>query len=170
LKAGKTMKFYKFIRNSKGLTLIEVLLSLTILSIILLGIMNFFTQAYSYTNLNQKKTAGINVARNALTYMEQGSGEDSFINIKNKLDNNPTISGELFICNNQYEVIWDHAEHSACTPIQINNIDYYVAIKPIQNEKYSDYYIPLKVNVSWNVNKKEFSTSIEGAIKSEDLR
>lgn len=70
MKAGEYMKFFKILSSSKGLTLIEVLVSLTILSIILLGIMNFFNQAYSYTNSNQKKTAAINVARNALTYMD----------------------------------------------------------------------------------------------------
>ncbi|MCM2980565.1 hypothetical protein CHH55_19005 [Niallia circulans] len=164
------MKIPKLISSSKGLTLIEVLLSLTILSIIILGIMNFFTQAYSYTNLNQKKTAGINVARNALTYMEQTTQEDSFISIKNRIDHNKETTGELFICNNEYKVIWDKDNQASCTPIKINNIDYHVIIKPILDKNYSNFFIPLTVTVTWSVNKKEYNTSMEGAIKSEDLR
>ena len=148
------MKNFKLISSSKGLTLIEVLLSLTILSIILLGIMNFFNQAYSFTNLNQKKTAGINVARNALTYMEQASMEDSFLSIKNRIDKNSDTT----------------ETNTSCTPIKINNIDYHVNIKPTIDENYSNFFIPLTVTVTWSVNNKEYSTSMEGAIKSEDLR
>ncbi|MFS0659754.1 prepilin-type N-terminal cleavage/methylation domain-containing protein [Niallia alba] len=164
------MKNFKLISSSKGLTLIEVLLSLTILSIILLSIMNFFNQAYSFTNLNQKKTAGINVARNALTYMEQASMEDSFLSIKNRIDKNSDTTGELFVCNNEYKVIWNTETNTSCTPIKINNIDYHVNIKPTIDENYSNFFIPLTVTVTWSVNNKEYSTSMEGAIKSEDLR
>lgn len=164
------MKFIKMISSSKGLTLIEVLVSLTILSIILLGIMNFFSQAYSYTNLNQKKTAGINVARNALSYMEQSAGEDSFISIQNLINNNPDTTGHLLVCNNQYKILWNNATDAACSPIRINNVDYEVVVTPTINEEYSNFLIPIEVTVTWNVRNNPYSTSVEGAIKSEDLR
>lgn len=59
------------LRNRKGLTLIEVLLSITILGIIATSFLSFFNQAYSYTKKNEDKTVGINVARNVLNYFEQ---------------------------------------------------------------------------------------------------
>ena len=61
----------KYLRNQTGLTLLEVLLSITILGIVLISFLSFFNQAYSYTNKNENKTIGINVARNVLYYIEQ---------------------------------------------------------------------------------------------------
>ncbi|MEM5592116.1 prepilin-type N-terminal cleavage/methylation domain-containing protein [Niallia circulans] len=49
------MKIPKLISSSKGLTLIEVLLSLTILSIIILGIMNFLLKLILIRILIRKK-------------------------------------------------------------------------------------------------------------------
>lgn len=57
--------------NENGLTLIEVLLSITILGIIATTFLSFFSNAYSYTKMNEDKTVGINVARYVLNYFEQ---------------------------------------------------------------------------------------------------
>ncbi|GKU81452.1 prepilin-type N-terminal cleavage/methylation domain-containing protein [Niallia sp. NCCP-28] len=163
------MKFSKLFSSAKGLTLIEVLVSLTILSIILLGIMNFFNQAYSYTNSNQKKTAAVNVARNAASFMEQSS----FIQIKTIVEKHPNVTGSLVICDNSgYAIKWSHesSSNNLCKPIIINNISYHVEILPKLDEKYTSYFIPFHVKVNWSVNKKNYNTSVEGAIKSEDLR
>lgn len=65
------MSIRRILRNRKGLTLIEVLLSITILGIIATSFLSFFNQAYSYTKKNEDKTVGINVARNVLNYFEQ---------------------------------------------------------------------------------------------------
>lgn len=59
------------IKNEKGLTLIEVLLSITILGIVLTTFLAYFNNAYSYTKMNEDKTVGINVARYVLNYFEQ---------------------------------------------------------------------------------------------------
>lgn len=178
------MKFKKVLSSSKGLTLIEVLLSLTILGIILMGSMKFFSQAYSYTNMNQKKTAAVNVARNALMYIEK----ESFIMVRNafekafKEDRSEEIS--LFICKNpneekyEYEIFWKgESVRTNCKPITVNNIEYTVVIeadkeeliKPNYNEK-SSYYYPLKTKVTWTINGKENSTELKGGIQSEDIR
>lgn len=61
----------KMLKNNQGLTLIEVLVSITLLGIVLTTFLSFFNQAYSYTKKNQDKTVGINVARNVLYYLEQ---------------------------------------------------------------------------------------------------
>ena len=169
MKAGEYMKFFKILSSSKGLTLIEVLVSLTILSIILLGIMNFFNQAYSYTNSNQKKTAAINVARNALTYMEQSSGTNSFIALRQRLEDNPEEEGTLRICDSSYKVFWN-GEKQECDPITINNVTYNVTIVPTLDKNNTAYFIPLTVNVDWTVKRHDYTTSMEGTIKSEDLR
>jgi len=54
-----------------GLTLIEILASITIFSIIAISLFSFFPQAYKYTTKNQSRTLEINVARGVLHYVEQ---------------------------------------------------------------------------------------------------
>jgi prepilin-type N-terminal cleavage/methylation domain-containing protein len=53
----------KTIRNEKGITLIEVLAAMAILSIILISIMNFFPQMGMINNHNKEKTQAINTAK-----------------------------------------------------------------------------------------------------------
>ncbi|WP_456278103.1 type IV pilus modification PilV family protein [Bacillus sp. AK128] len=57
--------------NSKGFTLLEVLVSITILSVVLITLLAFFTQSYTYTNLNKDKTVALNIGRSVVTYIEK---------------------------------------------------------------------------------------------------
>ena len=54
------------IRNEKGITLIEVLLSMAILSIVLLSIVNFFPQMGMMNQYNGDKAVGVNTAKQYL--------------------------------------------------------------------------------------------------------
>ena len=171
LKEADKMKVKKILSNSKGLTLVELLASLTILGIIIIGSMQFFTQAYTYTNMNQKKTAAVNVARNALMFIEK----ESFIATRDKFEKDPTEEISILLCNNKYKMFWkNEIAGTDCKSININNIDYNVVIKaeetPDSSKKNYLYYIPLKATVSWSFNGKDHSTEVEGDIKSEDIR
>lgn len=158
------MKLRNYLSGTNGLTIIEVLLSLTILGIIVLGVMQFFTQAYSFTNSNQNKTVAINVARNAMMYMEKQNFIETRENFKNH------ASASLFICHDKYQLVWSKETKTAgCTPISINNIDYNVTITSTDEDNQS-FMIPLAVKVGWEVNKKPDSTELKGALKSEDIR
>ena len=80
MKEGEGVNLLKKRENSEnGLTLIEVLISISILGILLIVFMRFFLQAGTFTNLNEKRTVGINVARNALMFMEK----QNFLKVKN---------------------------------------------------------------------------------------
>ncbi|OCT14252.1 hypothetical protein A8709_25820 [Paenibacillus pectinilyticus] len=57
--------------RDEGFTLIEVLAATVILSVVSLAMMAFFIQAMSYNKGNQNKTVMVNLARNALFYMEK---------------------------------------------------------------------------------------------------
>lgn len=57
--------------TEKGFTLIEVLAAIVILSIVSLVLTSYFTRALSYSKSNQNKTIMVNLARNALFYMEK---------------------------------------------------------------------------------------------------
>ncbi|TXK85382.1 type II secretion system protein J [Paenibacillus sp. N3.4] len=66
------------IRKSReeGFTLIEVLAATVILSIVSMAMMAFFINAMSYNKGNQNKTVMVNLARNALFYMEKQNFND----------------------------------------------------------------------------------------------
>jgi prepilin-type N-terminal cleavage/methylation domain-containing protein len=166
------MKLKKISNSSKGLTLIEVLLSLAILSIILLGSMKFFTQAYSYTSGSQNKTAAVNVARNALMFIEN----ESFIEVRKRFLEDNLEGLSLYICNDSYITDW-HGDESdfpaGCRKdkVTVNNIQFDVIIRKGKDySKFSSSFIPLEAAVTWENQGRTEETIIEGAIKSEDLR
>lgn len=61
----------KLFNEQKGFTLLEVLLSLTILSVVVIGLMSFFHNSYNYVNENEDKSIATQIARNVMNYMEK---------------------------------------------------------------------------------------------------
>ncbi|WP_110111504.1 prepilin-type N-terminal cleavage/methylation domain-containing protein [Bacillus sp. CGMCC 1.16541] len=161
----------KFFDN-QGLTLIEVLVSLVILMIIFTGLMQFFSNAYSYTKSSQNKTAGINVARNALTFMEK----QSFIEMHETfVTNDKTLY--LYICTSganaekEYTYVETPTPPLGCEDISVNNVPFTVQLSHSQSNNFKDrYMIPIEVIVEWKRNNQVLSTEMRGAVVSEDIR
>ncbi|MNB83790.1 hypothetical protein D3C75_306320 [compost metagenome] len=59
------------LKEEKGFTLIEVLAAIVILAIVSLVLTSYFINAMSYSKSNQNKTIMVNLARNALFYMQK---------------------------------------------------------------------------------------------------
>ncbi|WP_454192047.1 PulJ/GspJ family protein [Paenibacillus sp. Marseille-Q7038] len=59
------------IQKEQGFTLVEVLAATIILSIVSLVVVSYFMNAHSYAKSNQNKTVMVNLARNALVYLEK---------------------------------------------------------------------------------------------------
>ncbi|EPZ39676.1 hypothetical protein C289_0297 [Anoxybacillus ayderensis] len=57
--------------DKRAFTLIEVLLSIVILSFVVSGMFMFFTNAMTYTAYNQAKTVAVHIARGVIHYMER---------------------------------------------------------------------------------------------------
>lgn len=154
--------------NERGMTLVEVLVSLVILTILFTGAMKFFTQAYSYTSMNQNKTVGINVARNTLSFMEK----QSFIEMKETFNKDSTNQLKIYICGNEYQYKEDLSPPASCSLVSLNNTDFDITVRygPESSTEYDPYLIPITVQVDWERNGQDFSTSLEGAIVSEDIR
>lgn len=179
------MKRYKKLQNQQGMTIIELLVSLVILTILFTGAMQFFPQSYSYTRVNQSKTVGTNVARNALQYM-QGQ---SFLKVKKEFESpNESRVLKLYICertlsSNAEEKYYQYQDQtlpipSNCGDIRINNLNYKVTItrksvlKSSSNSdpNYDSSIIPLQIDVNWTRNNIDLRTKIEGDLVSEDIR
>ncbi|QPC47064.1 type IV pilus modification PilV family protein [Mangrovibacillus cuniculi] len=156
------------LQSDKGLTLIEVLVSVTILAIVLLTFLQYFIQANTFTNQNLKKTVGVNVARNALMYIEN----DSFLEVKQRFINNEV--NYLYICIEGYTYSTVSQPPNQCEHVVINNLPYKVTYKAKgdkeQWSKRESNTIPIEVTVEWEINKREFETTLEGKVTSEDIR
>lgn len=61
----------KLFEEERGFTLLEVLISMTILSVVIIGMMSFFENSYSYVKENESKTVATQVARNVMNYIEK---------------------------------------------------------------------------------------------------
>jgi len=69
----------EFIRNEKGVTLIEVLASIVLLSIIFLSVIRFFPQMGLINNQNENKTKAINIAKEILINWQESSDVKWFL-------------------------------------------------------------------------------------------
>ncbi|MDI4644313.1 type IV pilus modification PilV family protein [Cohnella hashimotonis] len=90
----------------EGFSLIEVLAAITILSIVSLAMTAFFIQAMSYAKGNQNKTVAVNLARNALFFVEKQSFDEfnKYFKTHLKVDSaNCTYENNQYNCKNDEE-------------------------------------------------------------------
>lgn len=140
--------------------------------------MNFFYHSGKYKVMNENKTVAINVARNALMFMEK----QDFIKVRGYfLQSNISAdrhneSYRLAICDKKYSLL-ESDSLGKCENIRINNVSYKVSIYPHPDKHFNqdqdpNYYMPIQVKVEWegNENENEKATTLDGTIKSEDLR
>ncbi|WP_017755973.1 type II secretion system protein [Calidifontibacillus oryziterrae] len=152
----------KFLRNKRGFTLVEVLAALTILSIVVIPMFSFFAQAYDYTNRNKATTLSLNVAQNALTYMQK----QHFKEIINIID-----SSTLTFENDGKE----YHEYNSTDPNYpsivsptINGDTFTLNIGIRKNDDYPDYLIDVIIIVQPIKNNKELY--LKGVIANEKIR
>ncbi|WP_191090677.1 type II secretion system protein [Niallia endozanthoxylica] len=148
--------------SENGLTLVEVLVSITILAIILTSFLSFFNQAYSYTKKNEDKTVGINVAKNVLYYFEQQDYET----FSNYISKNSEASTMTYNSCADPTLNFSSEEVKVCHGFfstTINNTPFETTVTLQKHESLSDYLIPVKVTVTWNENKQ--TATVEGVIK-----
>ncbi|MGD6816733.1 type IV pilus modification PilV family protein [Metabacillus sp. 84] len=173
--------FERFISPDKnGFTLIEVLLSISIFSILTLGMLQFFTQAMDFSGKNEDKTIGIYVARNMLNYMEQqsfsavsghyltGSGP---VNITGEACQSDKLSSGRTVLNQTEQIVISGNRTSKCelnfSP-EINNRQYEVSVTIQKHSSIDlqDSLIPITVSVEWD----EDDTELGGYIAIEKNR
>src|SRR5581483_8216393 len=70
----------KLVKNEKGLTLLEVLISIVILSIILVSFMGIFPQMGMMNQQNSNKEQAVNTAKRLLISWENDSNIKAFLN------------------------------------------------------------------------------------------
>jgi len=63
----------KGIKNQHGLTLLEVLLSITLLFIVIISFFAFFTQSFKYTQHNEEKLTASQIAEEVVAELREGT-------------------------------------------------------------------------------------------------
>lgn len=182
----------------QGFTLIEVLAAIVILSIVSLVLTSYFTNAMSYSKSNQNKTIMVNLARNALFYMEKQDFES--LSEYFQKDGNEEIECAAADPTVSADPTTEPPAVSACTVFEgiagdpevlekvlnpsINGIDYHIRIV-YQRAVYNDlrtstdpidiataeYLLPVEVMVS-DVRDTSLvkQTVVEGYITNEEIR
>ncbi|MFI2858735.1 prepilin-type N-terminal cleavage/methylation domain-containing protein [Paenibacillus sp. JSM ZJ436] len=188
----------KAFQKEQGFSLLEVLAAIVILSIISLVLTSYFTNALSYSKSNQNRTVMVNLARNALFYMEK----QNFASIKDLLLQeqqsglSPSIQGSRCSSTQQcaYTGVFLNPEvlPEVLNPV-VNNIQYELEIM-YQEELHEEmkqgkvpgteesteerkvqmakYLLPLQVKVTGPGGPKGsmVETIVEGYISDEKIR
>ncbi|GGD47952.1 PulJ/GspJ family protein [Paenibacillus nasutitermitis] len=165
-----------------GFTLIEILAAIVILSAVSLTMTGFFMNALSYAKGNQNKTVMVNLARNALFYMEKESFDP--VQAYFLKDGHPLITPEncamndqsLFDCSVYSETVRNTQTLAQVLRPEINGIEYLVTIeyqpRLLDSAKpESRYLLPVLVKVkSSDSGRKRDIVEVEGYITDEAIR
>ncbi|MGF7031331.1 prepilin-type N-terminal cleavage/methylation domain-containing protein [Paenibacillus mucilaginosus] len=175
--------------REEGFTLIEVLAASVILAIAGLTMTAFFINAMSYNKANQNKTVMVNLARNALFYMEKRSFKEMEkylvtyeMNISTEeCGDDPRCSGKsmnaLLIDTDRFPGLWDVLNPS------VNGIEYTITVSHHKENKvegggldttsFTKHLLPVMVEVrakSDDAPTKYRSTEVRGYITDESIR
>lgn len=182
-------------RKENGFTLLEVLAAIVILSIVSLVLTSYFTNALSYSKTNQNKTVMVNLARNALFYMEKQDFETMKILFTSDIQQ-PGLVGSLCTstseCQYKDKFLNPKILPDVLNPL-INNVQYELEIsyqaelhqEMIEGDKsdgssgtenrkiqMAQFLLPVKVVVKGPGGPKgqAYETVVEGYISDEKIR
>ncbi|CAM4423262.1 PulJ/GspJ family protein [Paenibacillus tarimensis] len=174
--------------GEEGFTLIEIMLSVVILSIVGLTMTGFFAQSLANAKGNQSKTVMVNLARNALFYIEKQSFDKlaGYFDLRDEAEHHPSLTSELCrpaACS-VYSALVDHPEVlAAVLNPTVNGITYQIMIEyqdglhkqmrdSADRKAIAPYLIPVKVTVknAAEPDNKRGWTEVEGYITDEAIR
>lgn len=145
----------RFPKNEKGLTLVEVLASIVIISIILLGVFSLLTFTNKTAVSNNAKLVSINLAKATIERMKV-KPDDYFYNFE-----------ELKAKTAEFEVVYDHEDchTSECDlylPV-VNDQTYHVEITVSQTDEERDLKL-LNVVVTVSLAERNIKSVVEGYV------
>lgn len=146
----------RFPKNEKGVTLVEVLASIVIISIILLGVFSLLTFTNKTAVSNNAKLVSINLAKATIERMKV-KPDDYFYNFE-----------ELKAKTAEFEVVYDHEDchTSACETLYlpvVNDQTYHVEITVSQTDEERDLKL-LNVVVTVSLAERNIKSVVEGYV------
>ncbi|MGA4718551.1 type IV pilus modification PilV family protein [Fictibacillus nanhaiensis] len=138
--------------SEKGFSLIEVLISLIILSVSVIGISQFFNQANQISTGNNNKLVATNLARMTLERLQNDYGAYEMKAVPKTYEKSACTSPS---CRDMYETL-----------INNNTYETKITVKPQKGKESSINLFPVKVTIQYMSNQKVQSTSVEGYVKN----
>lgn len=87
---GKSMPFKRFIQNDKGISLIEILISIVLLSILITSFLTFFPQVSSFNQKTDERLTSVTLAKSWLVQAQ--NSESTLYKQLINLTDNPSAS------------------------------------------------------------------------------
>jgi prepilin-type N-terminal cleavage/methylation domain-containing protein len=187
----RKQSWLEIVKKEGGFTLLEILAAITIVSVVSLAMMAFFVNALSYAKGNQNKTVVVNLARNALYYIEKQDFDTLnafFANASNVISPEGCTrthqgtdsvvctgedSAELAQLFNETDFLFE-----VLTP-NVNGRDYLLTVefekdffKSEEDQDLIEYLLPIKViamNKDTEGNNRD-RTEVEGYVSDEKIR
>ncbi|NQX47216.1 prepilin-type N-terminal cleavage/methylation domain-containing protein [Paenibacillus tritici] len=164
-----------------GFTLIEVLAAIVILSIVSLVLTSYFTNALSYSKSNQNKTIMVNLARNALFYMEKQDFGKTVEFFREKSDKLSADVCKIGSCGDTlsdegaaYRKAFNTETLSHVLHPKVNGMDYSINVmyqKGLDELDFRNYLLPVKVVVTRDSGRGPSApVEVEGYISNEEIR
>ncbi|WP_405104750.1 prepilin-type N-terminal cleavage/methylation domain-containing protein [Paenibacillus sp. FSL K6-1217] len=164
-----------------GFTLIEVLAAIVILSIVSLVLTSYFTNAMTYSKSNQNKTIMVNLARNALFYMEKQDFDKTVEFFRDKTDRLSADVCKIGSCGDAvsdegaaYRKAFNTETLSHVLHPIVNGTDYSIDViyqKGLDENDFRNYLLPVKVVVTRDSGGGPAApVEVEGYISNEEIR
>ncbi|WP_169525464.1 type IV pilus modification PilV family protein [Pseudalkalibacillus hwajinpoensis] len=145
------------LRTERGFTLIEILVSLTLLTSIVLTASYFFVQSNTVSSYNNQKLVAVNLARSTLERVQLNPD----LYVTNGIKGSPYTFQSC-----------QSSGSSSCQNFQvlINNHQYLINIALSQDNNEKDLNIvDVQVDVSLSNTKKSIKSTVEGYIANESI-
>lgn len=143
--------------NEKGFTLVEILVSLTLLTTIVLTASYFFTQSNTISSYNNQKLVAVNLARSTLERIQ--------------LEPTSYITNGIAGSPYSYQSCLTSGE-SSCQNYRvfINNHEYTIDVALSQDNNEKDLkLVDIQVDVSLTSSDKSIKSTVEGYIANDSI-
>ncbi|MGD7044129.1 type IV pilus modification PilV family protein [Jeotgalibacillus proteolyticus] len=161
--------------NNKAFSLLEVLVSITLLNIIVFSLLTFFLNSYQFTFSNQDNTVGVNVAKNVVTYIEnqdfqhvrdyfhqQGLSElELTIDSCSAVINGSLLFGQEEICRSNFSPVINNQTYSVFV-----TLTEFEGSNEQETEEMKSELIPIEASVQWERKRME-EVLVRGVLRNE---
>jgi prepilin-type N-terminal cleavage/methylation domain-containing protein len=151
------MKFNKFVKNQHGVSLVEILAAVTILSIVFVSFLSFFPQASKHSNKTGEMLSAVNLAKEKLVIVKSNQNiKDLLIGSSNDLSrsnySNLKLTNDIQVADNQFELNSEDDVYKTTILIDTHKVSYgnlivtdnlyktYIVITNKKGEKVSDLF------------------------------
>lgn len=115
----------KYNINNKAFTLIELIIAMSIISLLVVGFFGFYNSTIKYNTKNEKDIKSLNIAQSEIENLRQQIKSGRASNFKTTTNEDITLNGEI----SSYEVVLDENNNSYNLDIDLDCLNSLYTIK-----------------------------------------